>query len=316
MTFVNFNADDDSDHASHSGSNDNDTDNGLSDSTTAPELLEFDDELHDPFDLGDLFDVFTEDYVADSDVSRAALVEVDLTRGIEQLLSSLNNDEKPRFVPHDYLVTVGEIAGEPAFKSIVDPLGRIFLSVIEDNDDLATDLKRSEHNLGVARRIADDRQADFDILNLEHIALKQELEDLKVTMFAAPTGIVACAPLARRVIEDPPAFDGKEKDPARRCEAFRAWKFRIVTAWRVDAPHYQAENVKILRAAMLLGPELLSSIQADLDAMMMEPDKDKWRWKTGVDFMKHLSDRFDNVDLKLDASRHETCRTGESSIQN
>ncbi|KAJ4329725.1 hypothetical protein N0V85_009979, partial [Neurospora sp. IMI 360204] len=54
---------------------------------------------------------------------------------------------------------------------------------------------------------------------------------------------------------------------------------------------------------MLLGPELLSSIQTDLDAMMMEPDKDKWRWKTGADFMKYLSDRFDNVDLKLDASR-------------
>ncbi|KAH7635789.1 hypothetical protein B0T09DRAFT_28238 [Sordaria sp. MPI-SDFR-AT-0083] len=271
MSFVNFNADDGSDHPSHSSSNDNDIDRGLSSSAAAPELPEFDDELHDPFDLGDLFDVLTEDYVADTDVSRAALVEADLTCGIEHFLSGLNNDERPHFVSRDYLVT----AGEPAFQSIVDPLGRIFLSVLEDNGDLATDLQRSKHKLGVARRIADDRQADFDTLNLEHIALKQELEDLKATISAAPTGIVAGAPLPRRVIEDPPAFDGKEKDPARRCEAFRAWKFRIVTAWRIDAPHYQTEDVKILRAAMLLGPELLSSIQADLEAIMMEPDEDK-----------------------------------------
>ncbi|KAJ4400465.1 hypothetical protein N0V85_005754 [Neurospora sp. IMI 360204] len=233
------------------------------------------------------------DFCGHDNFSRAALVEADLTRGIEHFLGGLNNDERPRFVPRDYLVTAGEIASEPAFQSIVDPLGRIFLSILENNDDLATNLKYSEHKLGIARCIADDRESDFDTLNLEHIALKQILEDLKATMSAAPTGIMAGAPLPRRVIEDPPAFDGKEKDPARRCEAFRAWKFRIVTAWRVDAPHYQAEDVKILRATMLLGPELLSSIQTDLNAMMMEPDKDKWRWKTGVDFMKHLSDRFD-----------------------
>ncbi|KAJ4401663.1 hypothetical protein N0V85_005471 [Neurospora sp. IMI 360204] len=162
MSFVNFNADDSSDHPSYSGSNDNDTDNGLSGSAAAPELPEFDKELHDPFDLGDLFDVLTEDYVADTDVSRAALVDADLTRGIEHFLGGLNNDERPRFVPRDYLVTAGEIAGEPAFQSIVDPLGRILLSILENNDDLATNLKCSKHKLGIARCIADDRQSDFE----------------------------------------------------------------------------------------------------------------------------------------------------------
>ncbi|KAJ4334105.1 hypothetical protein N0V85_009935, partial [Neurospora sp. IMI 360204] len=103
MSFVNFNADDNSDHPSYSGNNDNDTDNGLSGSAATLESPEFDDELYDPFDLGDLFDVLTEDYVADTDVSRAALVKADLTRGIEHFLDSLNNDERPRFVPRDYL---------------------------------------------------------------------------------------------------------------------------------------------------------------------------------------------------------------------
>lgn len=40
MSFINFNADDGSDHPSHSGSNDNDTDNGLSSSAAALELPE------------------------------------------------------------------------------------------------------------------------------------------------------------------------------------------------------------------------------------------------------------------------------------
>lgn len=42
---------------------------------------------------------------------------------------------------------------------------------------------------------------------------------------------------------------------------------------------------------MLLGPEILSGIQDDLDVIQSGGDKYTWRWKTGVEFMEYSVQR-------------------------
>ena len=260
----------------------------------------------------------------DTTVCRAALLELPQSAAAKDLIAGIDDDEDKQVVPREHLADAAIIADHPAFRSIIAPLGRLHHTDLAVYDDVASDLERSEQELQTARAVANAAQDNFDQKNLDYVNLETSYNSLqgkhdelvadynalksRSANIRAPYDNLAETPgkmsSLRQTVENPPIFTGKENvSAARRCEIFKAWRFRILSQWKCDPFLYVDEDVKIIRTAMLLGPEILSGIQDDLDVIQSGGDKDTWRWKTGVEFMEYLVTRFQNVNLKMDASR-------------
>ncbi|KAK3947363.1 hypothetical protein QBC32DRAFT_384589 [Pseudoneurospora amorphoporcata] len=107
----------------------------------------------------------------------------------------------------------------------------------------------------------------------------------------------------RRMSTNPDVFDAKDQSAKDRNTAYTTWRTKIRLCWAYDKWCFPTERDKLMHIFVCLGKLPMSIIEPDMQPILNDDHPDTWKWKTAEELIAHLDNRYDTMNMKVEADR-------------